>query len=177
MTSIQAFQQVMSPVSSVGQVTYSRDRHRTMGPPPEQKTVKKSGEKQEIRRYGYKAIASAPSLSTSQQNTLHAHARKKRHLSWPLAPYETSTTSRACRTRKRQCPIDERSKRSPSLSSETQKTTLSGSLTSPVAGCLSLAWSFSDFSFHAFTWAFTLAGHLNAVAWCFAPQFAHLGMT
>lgn len=53
--------------------------------------MKKSGEKQEIRRYGYKAIASAPSLSTSQQNTLHAHARKKRQLSWPLAPYETST--------------------------------------------------------------------------------------
>ena len=91
MTSIQAFQQVMSPVSSVGQVTYLRDRHRTMGPPLEQKTVKKSGEKQEIRRYGYKAIASAPYLSTSQQNTLHAHARKKRQLSWPLAPYETST--------------------------------------------------------------------------------------
>ena len=46
-----------------------------------------------------------------------------------------------------------------------------------LAGCLSLAWNFLDFSLYASAWAFNLARHLNAVAWCFAPQFAHLGVT
>lgn len=59
MISTQAFQQVISSVSSINQVTYLCNQHRIRNLLSKQKTVKKKGKEGEIRRYGYKAMANA----------------------------------------------------------------------------------------------------------------------
>lgn len=99
----------MSLVSSISQMTYLCNRYRIRSLLSKQKTVKKSSKKEEIRKYGYKAMTDAPfSLLKSTKHLVRLYTRETTF--FKASNLLANLNKCVCRARKRQCPTYKKSK-------------------------------------------------------------------